>query len=306
MIIIYDDPDYWFAGTPRKTKKSASSSGIPSIESLRHNYNAKKTALNTIEGVNKKLPQVVVKISGSSKGVDKAQSHADYIGKNGKVEIEDQDGNIYTGKNEQKNLLGAWQALGMHDKHETGIRKEAFHFVFSMPNGTNPDAMKTAVRNLVKEEFDGHKFFMAQHLDTDSPHCHILLNATNDKGERLNPRKEDLHNYRLVFVAKLKEQGIEATATRRIHQFKYQDNKKQGVLYKNERIGVEQGNKKPTASQLKKIQATHREVAKRYQAYADSLPSDQAELKAEIKKLVESRVVKDRGGRRECPTLPLS
>lgn len=295
MSKIFDDPDYWFAGTPKKTKKSASSGGIASFNSVRPNYNAKKTALNTVKGVNKKLPQVVVKISGSSKGVNKAQSHADYIGQNGKVEIEDQDGNIYAGKNEQKDLLGAWGAMGMHDKHETGTRKEAFHFVFSMPKGTNPDAMKTAVRNLVKEEFDGHKFFMAQHLDTDSPHCHILLNATNDRGERLNPRKQDLHNYRLAFVAKLKEQGIEATATRRIHQFKYQDNKKQGMLHKSERTGAEQGNKKPTASQLKKIQATHSEVAKQYQAYADSLPSDQTELKAEIKKLVESRAVKDKG-----------
>ena len=295
MAKIYDDPDYWFAGTPKKTKKSASSGGMPSFSAVRPNYNAKKTALNVIKGVNKKLPQVVVKISGSSKGANKAQAHADYIGRNGKVEIEDQDGNKYKGKNEQKELLGAWSAMGMHDKHETGSRREAFHFVFSMPKGTNPDAMKTAVRNLVKEEFDGHKFFMAQHLDTDSPHVHVLLNATNDKGERLNPRKQDLHNYRVNFVEKLREQGIEATATRRIHQFKYKDNKRQGVIHKDERMGIKQNNKKPTISQLKTIQATHKDIAKQYQAYADNLPSDQAKLKAEIKKLVENGAVKDKG-----------
>ena len=298
MAKIYDDPDYWFAGTPKKTKKSASSGGMPSFSAVRPNYNAKKTALNAIKGVNKKLPQVVVKISGSSKGANKAQSHADYIGRNGKVEIEDQDGNKYKGKNEQKELLGAWSAMGMHDKHETGSRREAFHFVFSMPKGTNPITMKTAVRNLVKEEFDGHKFFMAQHLDTDSPHVHVLLNATNDKGERLNPRKQDLHNYRVNFVEKLREQGIEATATRRIHQFKYKDNKRQGVIHKDERTGIKQNNKKPTASQLKTIQATHKDIAKQYQAYVDNLPSDQAKLKAEIKKLVENRVVKNRGRER--------
>lgn len=279
----------------KKTKKSASSGGMPSFSAVRPNYNAKKTALNVIKGVNKKLPQVVVKISGSSKGANKAQAHADYIGRNGKVEIEDQDGNKYKGKNEQKELLGAWSAMGMHDKHETGARREAFHFVFSMPNGTNPIAMKTAVKNLVKEEFDGHKFFMAQHLDTDSPHVHVLLNATNDKGERLNPRKQDLHNYRVNFVEKLREQGIEAIATRRIHQFKYKDNKRQGVIHKDERMGIKQNNKKPTISQLKTIQATHKDIAKQYQAYVDNLPSDQAKLKAEIKKLVENRAVKDRG-----------
>lgn len=296
MAKIYDNPDYWFGGTPKKVKKSASSSGIPSIRSIRPTYNSnvKKTALNTIKGVNKRLPQVVVKISGSSKGVNKAQSHADYIGRNGKVEIEDQDGNKYNGKNEQKALLGAWKAQGMHDNHETGSRKEAFHFVFSMPKGTNADAMKTAVRNLIKEEFDGHQYFMAQHLDTDSPHCHVLLNATNDKGERLNPRKQDLHNYRVSFVAKLKEQGIEATATRRIHRFNYQDNKMQGVLHKSERTGMGQGNKKPTASQLKTIKSTHNDVANKLAVYADSLPSEQSELKAEIKKLIDDRQTKDK------------
>lgn len=297
MSKIYDDPDYWFSGTPKKTKKSASSGGVVSFNSVRPNYNAKKTALNTVKGVNKKLPQVVVKISGSSKGVNKAQSHADYIGRNGKVEIEDQDGNIYAGKNEQKDLLGAWGAMGMHDKHETGTRKEAFHFVFSMPKGTNPDAMKTAVRNLVKEEFDGHKFFMAQHLDTDSPHCHILLNATNDKGERLNPRKQDLHNYRLAFVAKLKEQGIEATATRRIHQFKYQENYRQGRLHGNSRAGQDKPSpKKPTSEQMKSIKKTHDSLAEQYKAYTKGLPSDQQELKKELDKLVKSRAVgKDKG-----------
>lgn len=294
MAKIYDNPDYWFAGTPKKTKKSKSFAGMVFSRPVRPNFNAKKTALNAVKGLNKRLPQVVVKISGSSKGVNKAQSHADYIGRNGKVEIEDQDGYKYNGKSEQKELLGAWRAMGMHDKHETGSKREAFHFVFSMPAGTNPDAMKQAVKNLVQEEFAGHKYFMAQHLDTDSPHCHVLLCATDDTGARLNPRKQDLHNYRVAFVAKLKEQGVEATATRRIHQFKYKDNQRQGVLHKDERMGRVQ-DKKPTADQLKVIQATHSDIAKQYQTYSESLPDDQAELKSEIKKLVGSRVFKDKG-----------
>lgn len=298
MSKIYDNPDYWFSGTPRKTKKSSSSGGVPSSPKSRSNYNPKKTAVSAIKGVNKKLPQVVVKISGSSKGVNKAQSHADYIGRNGKVEIEDQDGFKYNGKSEQKDLLGAWGAMGMHDKHETGTRKEAFHFVFSMPNGTNPEAMKQAVKNLVAEEFDGHKYFMAQHLDTDSPHVHVLLNATNDRGERLNPRKQDLHNYRVAFVAKLAEQGIEATATRRIHQFKYMGNTPQGVLHRNYRTGMTgQGNKQPTSQQMRTIKKTHQNVAEQYKAYADKLPADQLELKREINKLVKDKVKEQDKGR---------
>lgn len=287
MSKIYDDPDYWFAGTPKKTKKSSSSAGVRSSTPSRPNYNPKKTALNTIKAVNKKAPQAVVKISGSSKGADKAQAHVTYIGRNGQVELEDQDGNKYAGK-EQKEVLGAWTVQGMHDKHASGARREAFHFVFSMPKGTNPEAMKQAVKNLVKEEFDGHQYFIAQHLDTDSPHCHVLLNATNIKGERLNPRKQDLHNYRVAFVQKLSEQGIEAMAIRRVHQFKYQDNVVQGKLHDSERKGEKTRKKAPTSEQMRRIKATHKDVVEKYKLYADKLSPEEAELKNELKKMVDS------------------
>lgn len=295
MSKIFDDPDYWFAGTAKKTSKSKSSSGVASIPSIRSSFNQKKTATNIIKGVNKKLPQVVVKISGTSKGANRAQAHIDYIGRHGKVELEDQDGNRYSNKDEQKSLIGAWKAQGMHDKHETGSRREAFHFVFSMPKGTNAEAMKQAVRNLVKEEFDGHQYFLAQHLDTDSPHVHVLVNAANSRGERLNPRKQDLHNYRVTFVNKLREQGIEATATRRIHRFKHQEPYKQGKAHGDSRAGRSKSTpKKPTNEQMKSIKKTHDSVTKQMKAYANSLPSEHGELKREIERLVKDNYYKDK------------
>lgn len=296
MAKIFDNPDYWFSGTPKKTKKSSSSAGIPSTRASR-NYSSKQTALNIVKGVNNKLPQVVVKISGSSKGANKAQAHLNYIGRKGNVEVEDQNGNKYKGS-EQKELLGAWKAMGMHNEHETGTRKEAFHFVFSMPKGTNPEAMKQAVKNLVAEEFNGHHYFLAQHLDTDSPHVHVLVNATNDRGERLNPRKRDLHNYRVNFVNKLAEQGIQATATRRIHQFKYVGNTRQNVLHRNYRTGMTgQGSRKPTSQQMKNIKKTHQDIAEKYKSYVSQLPAEQAELKREIQKLVKDKVKEQDKGR---------
>ncbi|MCL1624216.1 relaxase/mobilization nuclease domain-containing protein [Moraxella sp. Tifton1] len=296
MAKLFDDIEDWFNGTKTKTVKSKSSGGLKSSTSKR-NYSSspKQAATNAIKATNAKLPQVVVKISGSSKGANKAQAHANYIGRHGKVEIEDQDGNKYKGKDEQKILLDGWKAQGMHDKHETGSRREAFHFVFSMPKGTNPEAMKDAVKNLVKEEFEGHQYFLAQHLDTDSPHVHVLVNATNDRGERLNPRKQDLHNYRINFVHKLREQGILATATRRIHRFQAKDGYSQSKLHENLRKGQGVPTKKPpTNAQMKKISNTHAKVAEQYQSYAKSLTSENRELKKEIEKLTKGVAV-DKG-----------
>lgn len=130
MSKIYDNPDYWFAGTAKKTSKSKSSSGMISISSNRPSFNQKKTATNIVKGVNKKLPQVVVKISGASKGVNRAQAHIDYIGRNGKVEIEDQDGNKYNNKNEQKSLMGAWQAQGCTTNTKQAHAKKRFTLSF--------------------------------------------------------------------------------------------------------------------------------------------------------------------------------
>ncbi len=304
MPKFFDDPDTWFKGTPPKTKKSKGGCGGFTVGSYRNNNNS--TARNSMNNVNvknamnsmsgkKKVPQVMVKISGSSKGADKAQAHVNYIGRKGDVEIEDEQGIKYKG-DEQKKLLKSWEAMGMHDKAETGTRKEAFHIVFSMPNGTNPDGLKTAVKNLVDEEFAGHKYFMAQHLDTDSPHCHVLVSATDDRGARLNPRKADLHNYRVNFVAKLAEQGIEATATRRVHRFNSKDTKRQGVYHRDKRQNHQSNRKRPTSSQQRKISETHKRVLSQYKDYAKS-PKLTADERIAIKKMVAKKEQEQGRGR---------
>ena len=177
--------------------------------------------------------------------------------------------------------------MGLHTSDKTGTRKEAFHIVFSMPKGTNPDSLKTAVKNLVQEEFSGHKYFMAQHLDTDSPHVHVLLAATDDRGARLNPRKADLHNYRVQFVHKLAEQGIEATASRRLHRFKYQEGKKQGQIHKEKREGLTTVKAKPTEKNRANIEKTHKEIKDIYKNYSDRLPDSNFQLRSEITKLLK-------------------
>lgn len=297
-MAIYDNPDDWFNGTARKTKKSSGSGGGFTKPTNRIASSPKAIKAKTLKAVaainNKKIPQVMVKISGASKGMDKAQAHANYIGRHGKVELEDETGHKFTGKDEQKDLLKSWGAMGLHDKDETGTRKEAFHFVFSMPKGTNPDALKSAVKNLVQEEFTGHKYYLAQHLDTDSPHVHVIVAAADDRGARLNPRKADLHNYRVQFAQKLIEQGVEATASRRVHRFKYQEGKAQGLIHKEQRTGQGQYKPSPTPEQNRRIQATHKDIAGKLKQYADLLPESEIQLKNEVNKLIKTNI-KDKG-----------
>lgn len=297
MPKFFDDPDEWFNGSKIKTKKTKSAGGRSTTPGTRkpNKFNHIKVGVNSITGgktgtvTSKKTPQVMVKISGSSKGCDKAQAHLNYIGRKGDVEVEDEQGVKYKG-DEQKQLLKSWEAMGIPSKDKEGQRKEAYHIVFSMPGGTNPDALKSAVKNLVQEEFSGHNYFIAQHLDTDNPHCHVLLSASDDRGARLNPRKKDLHNYRVRFVEKLAEQGIEATASRRVHRFKSKESKRQGVYHRDKRVG--EIKPKPTMAQKRKINETHKDVLSRYENYAKSDNRDK-ETKKAVNKMIAS--IKDKG-----------
>ena len=301
---IFDDIDEWFNGNRKTTSKSAGSGGGITMPTSRKPVAPAQAAKNIINGVKsaqsskgtagksgksaKKLPQVVVKISGSSKGADKAAAHLNYTGRKGQVELEDEQGNKYLGE-EQKGLIKSWEAAGFHDKEETGTKREAFHFVFSMPAGTDPKGLKDAVRNLVQEEFAGHKYFMAQHLDTDKPHCHVLVCATDDRGARLNPRKQDLHNYRVTFVNKLAEQGIEATASRNVSRFKSKDNKRQWKMHKATRDGKPYKPKLPSEKALEKM---NKETMKAYEQYAKKLPD--GNIKKAAKELISEHQDKGR------------
>ena len=55
---------------------------------------------------------------------------------------------------------------------------------------------------------------MVLHDHQANPHVHISVRAESRHGKRLNPRKADLQRWRETFAEKLRDQGIEAEATR--------------------------------------------------------------------------------------------
>ena len=50
------------------------------------------------------------------------------------------------------------------------------------------------------------------------PHVHLTIKAAGLDGVRLNPRKADLQRWREGFAEALREHGIEATTTSRLHR----------------------------------------------------------------------------------------
>ena len=207
-----------FYSMPKKGKKpksepSFSGSAGPSVGEIRNRVR---------QVVNPRAKQVIVKITGGGKGMAPIAAHFRYIGRQGKpevggrgksLEIEDQDGNILSGRDDIKDLEADWRVSGSYIG-DTAKRKEAFNIVLSMPSGTPPEHVLSAAREFAHNHFDGHKFVFVMHNDTDAPHVHLAVKAERWDGHRLNPRKADLQIWRQSFARSLQDRGVDAIATR--------------------------------------------------------------------------------------------
>ncbi|PMR77776.1 relaxase/mobilization nuclease domain-containing protein [Billgrantia endophytica] len=160
-----------------------------------------------------RVPEVMVKITGNAKGADHVQSHLDYISRNGKLELEDERGDVIQGKDEVRALAKDWsQDQGKRRKNT----RDTTNIIMSMPAGTEPRDVKNAVRAFAKRQLgQNYQYVMALHTDTDSPHIHLTVKNLGYDGYRLNVKKGDPQKWRESFAAELERRGVEAEATPR-------------------------------------------------------------------------------------------
>ncbi|QTO23254.1 relaxase/mobilization nuclease domain-containing protein [Burkholderia seminalis] len=163
-------------------------------------------------------PEVMVKITNkaaSAQGMGAVRRHLRYISRNGRIELEDQNGDRIEGKDAVSDLVKTWQ-LGGWGIPETSKRRETFNILLSMPPGTDRKAVRDAARDFAAVEFgDGRAYVFAAHNDEAHPHVHLSVQVRGPDGHRLNPRHKDLQRWRERFAEKLRERGVEANATLR-------------------------------------------------------------------------------------------
>ena len=160
-------------------------------------------------------PQVMVKITGGGRGMGAIAAHLRYIGKAGRLPMEDDRGVTREGKDALRDLVEQWRVGGSRIPEESH-RREAFHLMLSMPTGTSASAVHQAARAFAKAEFSNHRYAMVLHTHQANPHVHLSVRAEGRDGQRLNPRKADLYRWRESFAQQLRELGIEAEASPQI------------------------------------------------------------------------------------------
>jgi Relaxase/Mobilisation nuclease domain len=161
----------------------------------------------------RRVPQVMVKVTGGGRGMKAIAAHWRYISKSGRLEIEDERGQTMRGKEALRELAEDWRYGGSLIE-DVSPRREAFNIMLSMPRGTDPASVQWAAREFAKAELADHKLVMVLHDHQANPHVHISVRAESKHGKRLNPRKTDLHRWRETFAEMLRERGIDAEATR--------------------------------------------------------------------------------------------
>ena len=166
----------------------------------------------------RRVPQVMVKVTGGGRGIKAIAAHFRYISKNGRLGIEDELGHETRGKEGLLEIADDWRYGGtlIDDVAEPGHRREAFNIMLSMPRGTDPLTVQRAAREFAKTELADHKYVMVLHDHQANPHVHLSVRAELKNGKRLNPRKADLHRWRETFAEKLRAWGIECQATRQV------------------------------------------------------------------------------------------
>ena len=162
--------------------------------------------------VERRAPQVMVKVTGGGRGMGAIAAHLRYIAKAGRLPIEDDRVAVREGREALHAIADQWRFGGTRIP-EVSERREAFNIMLSMPTGTDARVLKQAAREFAKAELANHRYVMVLHTHQANPHVHISVRAEGRDGKRLNPRKEDLHRWRETFAEKLRDWGIEAEAS---------------------------------------------------------------------------------------------
>src|SRR5688500_12035772 len=187
----------------------------------------------------RRVPEVMVKVSGGAKTTRGAEAHFQYISRHGELEVETDDGERLVGKDVAAELvedwdleidagLNRWRAMEQGGRRQT---KLVHNIILSMPSGTSPDRLLAASRDFAREEFAlMHRYAMVLHTDQAHPHVHLVVSAYNIEATRLNIRKADLRRWREQFARHLRQHGIQANATPAPIRGRLSDFQKDGIF----------------------------------------------------------------------------
>ena len=267
--------------------------------------------INLITRTVGRTPEVMVKVvnksSSSAAGVG---GHVGYIGRQGAVELETDEGEILQGQEVANTLLEDWNLDLIQQRGKINLTPNkpkqpprlVYKLIFSMPAGTPPEKVQAAVRNFAREEFAlKHRYVMALHTDEPHPHVHLVLKARSEEGQRLYLRKATLRQWREGFASHLRALGVAANATPRYVRGEITPQKPDGIHRARARVESTHWQKRVKAVSQELVQGklqvesgkaklvrTRQEVRRAWLTVSDTLiRQGHPEIAAQVRRYVE-------------------
>ena len=256
-------------------------------------------------------PEVMVKvINRGSSSVAGVSGHVGYIGRQGEVALETDEGEVLQGPEVGNALLEDWNLDLIQQRGKINLTPNkpkqpprlVYKLIFSMPAGTPPEKVQTAVRNFAREEFAlKHRYVMALHTDEPHPHVHLVIKARSEDGRRLYLRKATLRQWRDGFASHLRALGVAANATPRHVRGETRPRKSDGIYramsrgestHFRKRVEAVHGElvkgKLQVESGKARLIRTRQEVRRGWQAVSDELTRQgHPEIAAQVRRYVE-------------------
>lgn len=166
-------------------------------------------------------PEIVMKFDKTSvKSAHHLQESGRYISRNGKLECEDDEGQVLAGTEAIDERMKSWvEDEELYQQTGAGRPSDrlARRFIVSTPPGTDPEALKKAVRDFTEAEFKsrGFEFIWTIHTDKAHPHAHVLIKNRAADGKRLHYSNRELRAMRERFCVIAEKYGIDLNATSR-------------------------------------------------------------------------------------------
>lgn len=233
----------------------------------------------------RRVPEVMVKVSGGGTRVGAVKAHFRYIGRKD-FAIETDEGEQLTGKGAAKKLVEDWEldidaadAQSLYNGRRGRKPGKLVHnIVLSMPKGTPPEKVLAASRDFARETFAlQHRYALVLHTNEPHPHTHLVVRAMGENGKRLNIRKATLREWRREFARHMRAHGVPANATERPVRGQGRRHKKDAIY----RAHRERG------------ESTH--MRERAEAVASELLKGDLRIEPGKAKLVETRKDVERG-----------
>ena len=237
-------------------------------------------------------PEVVMKFDKTSvKSAHHLQESGRYISRNGKLECEDDEGQVLAGTEAIDDRMRSWvedEELYQQTGAGRPSDKLARRFIVSTPPGTDPEALKKVVRDFTEAEFKsrGFEFIWTIHTDKAHPHAHVLIKNRAADGKRLHYSNQELRAMRERFCVIAERYGIDLNATSRAVRGRtkrakpiervYQEQRGSQHIYEKYRIeefvkALKEGRDLDEPELMKKVRMTRTEILKNAAEYVEEL-----------------------------------